>query len=192
MGKHTNERKYLTPIEIEQILNWLKKNKTIRDYCLVLLSYKHGLRATEAVNLKWSDISYRDRSIYISRLKGSKSGYHPLSEKELRLLTRLKNYYLDKNMYGPYLFLNFKTKLAITRFTFNVLCDEISAARVVPIKVYPHIFRHSCGYYLANNGYDTRLIQDYLGHRNINCTQIYTTVAESRFRTIQWAIDCIK
>lgn len=187
MGKATTERKYLTPIEVERILNWLKKNKTIRDYCLVLLSYKHGLRATEAVNLKWSDISYRDRSIYISRLKGSKSGYHPLSEKELRLLTRLKNFYLGKNMYGPYLFLNFKTKLAITRFTFNELCDEISAAKIVPIKVYPHIFRHSCGYYLANNGYDTRLIQDYLGHRDISCTQIYTTVAESRFRTIKWA-----
>jgi len=187
MGKATTERKYLTPIEIERILNWLKKNKTVRDYCLVLLSYKHGLRASEAVNLKWSDVSYRDRSIYISRLKGSKSGYHPLSEKELRLLTRLKNFYLDKDMYGPYLFLNFKTKLAITRFCFNVLCDEISAAKIVPIKIYPHIFRHSCGYYLANNGYDTRLIQDYLGHRNINCTQTYTTVAESRFRTIQWA-----
>jgi len=186
MGKATNERKYLTPIEIQQILNWLKKNKTVRDYCLILLAYKHGLRATEACNLKWSDISYRDRSIYISRLKGSKSGYHPLSEKELRLLTRLKNFYLDKNMYGPYLFLNFKTKLAITRFTFNELCDEISAAKIVPVKVYPHIFRHSCGYYLANNGYDTRLIQDYLGHRRISNTQIYTEIAESRFKTINW------
>jgi integrase len=187
MDKSSNERKYLTPSEIDRILNWLKKHKTVRDYCLVLLSYKHGLRASEACNLQWSDVSYKDRTLYIHRLKGSKSGYHPLSEHELRTLTRLKNFYLKRGWYGPYLFLNFKTKLAITRFTFNELCDEISAAKIVPVKVYPHIFRHSCGYYLANSGYDTRLIQDYLGHRNINCTQVYTTVAEHRFRSIQWA-----
>jgi len=179
-------RKYLTHSEVEAILEWLKKNKTIRDYCLILLTYRHGLRVTEAVNLKWSDISYKDRTIYISRLKGSKSGYHPLSELELRTLTRLKNYYLSKNISGPYLFLNFKTGLALTRHAVNELCDEINKAKIVPIKVHPHVFRHSCGYYLANQGYDTRLIQDYLGHRNISNTQIYTTIAEHRFRLIKW------
>lgn len=82
------ERKYLTHSEVETVLEWLKKNKTVRDYCLVLLLYRHGLRASEAVNLQWSDVSYKDRTLYISRLKGSKSGYHPLSEHELRTLTR--------------------------------------------------------------------------------------------------------
>ena len=82
--------------------------------------------------------------------------------------------------------MNIRTGLALTRYAVNQLCDEINAAKVVPVKVYPHIFRHSCGYYLANQGYDTRLIQDYLGHRNISNTQIYTTIAEHRFRIIKW------
>lgn len=180
------ERKYLTHSEVETVLEWLKKNKTVRDYCLVLLLYRHGLRASEAVNLQWSDVSYRDRTLYISRLKGSKSGYHPLSEHELRTLTRLKNYYLDKNIKPYYIFMNIRTGLALTRYAVNQLCNEINAAKIVPIRIHPHTFRHSCGYYLANQGYDTRLIQDYLGHRNISNTQIYTTIAEHRFRMIKW------
>jgi integrase len=180
------ERKYLTHSEVEAVLEWLKKNKTVRDYCLVLLLYRHGLRVTEAINLKWSDVSYKDRTLYISRIKGSKSGYHPLSEHELRTLSRLRNYYVDYKIIGPYLFVNIRTGLALTRYAVNQLCDEINVAKVVPVKIHPHIFRHSCGYYLANQGYDTRLIQDYLGHRNINNTQIYTTIAEHRFRIIKW------
>jgi len=93
---------------------------------------------------------------------------------------------LDKDIKPYYIFMNIRTGLALTRYAVNQLCDEINAAKVVPVKVYPHIFRHSCGYYLANQGYDTRLIQDYLGHRNINNTLIYTTIAEHRFRIIKW------
>ena len=180
------ERKYLTQSETETVLQWLKKNKNVRDYCLVLLLYRHGLRVSEAVNLKWNDISYRDRTIYISRIKAGKSGTHPLSEHELRTLSRLRNYYIENKIIGPYIFVNLRTGLALTRYAVNKLCDEINAAKVVPVRIHPHTFRHSCGYYLANQGYDIRLIQDYLGHRNINNTLIYTTIAEHRFRIIKW------
>ena len=56
----------------------------------------------------------------------------------------------------------------------------------LPIKVHPHMLRHSCGYWLANQGYDTRLIQGWLGHESIKCTVLYTQLGASRFSTIQW------
>jgi site-specific recombinase XerD len=69
----------------------------------------------------------------------------------------------------------------MTRQAFNYICAELGERAGLNIKVHPHMLRHSCGFALANKGRDTRLIQDYLGHRNITHTQIYTRTSAVRF-----------
>ena len=69
----------------------------------------------------------------------------------------------------------------MTRQAFNYICAEIGKRAGLNIKVHPDMLRHSCGFALANKGRDTRLIQDYLGHRNITHTQIYARTARIRF-----------
>jgi type 1 fimbriae regulatory protein FimB len=69
----------------------------------------------------------------------------------------------------------------MTRQAFNYTCAEIGKRAGLSIKIHPHMLRHSCGFALANKGCDTRLIQDYLGHRNIRHTQLYTRTAAVRF-----------
>ena len=72
----------------------------------------------------------------------------------------------------------------MTRQAFNYICEEVGKRAKLPPKVHPHMLRHSCGFALANKGRDTRLIQDYLGHRNITHTQIYTRTAAIRFEDL--------
>ena len=181
-------RKYLTPSEIESVLAFIRRSSPVpvRDYALILFAYRHGLRASEAVSLKWNQINREDRNIFIFRCKKGKNFVHPLQEDELRALTKLNAFYKQKDITSPFIFVNIKLKLQLTRFYFNKLCSFINDNNVVSIKVTPHTFRHSCGYYLANKGYDTRLIQDYLGHKNIQNTEIYTQLAGCRFNVIQW------
>ncbi|ECZ4168724.1 tyrosine-type recombinase/integrase, partial [Salmonella enterica] len=54
----------------------------------------------------------------------------------------------------------------------------------ISVNIHPHMLRHACGYALANQGMDTRLIQDYLGHRNIRHTVLYTASNVERFRKV--------
>jgi type 1 fimbriae regulatory protein FimB/type 1 fimbriae regulatory protein FimE len=69
----------------------------------------------------------------------------------------------------------------MTRQAFNYICGEVGRRGGLSIKVHPNMLRHSCGFALANKGKDMRLIQDYLGHRNIMHTQINTRTAAVRF-----------
>lgn len=120
-------------------------------------------------------------------MKNGKSNFQPLLEDELRGITKLKNYYKNNDIKcGPFLFVGTLTNLPLTRLHFNRLCNQVNEAKIIEVKVTPHTFRHSCGYYLASKGYDTRLIQDYLGHRNIANTEIYTQLSACRFKSISW------
>jgi type 1 fimbriae regulatory protein FimB len=102
----------------------------------------------------------------VRRLKGSLSTSHPLGGDEIRALRR----WLRKRVNAPCcnsppVFLSERGPM--TRQAFNYICAEIGMRARLSIKVHPHMLRHSCGYALANKGKDTRLLQDYLGHRNI-------------------------
>ena len=184
-----SSRKYLTPDEMALVLAWIKRNAflPVRDYLMSLMAYRHGLRVSELLSLRWQDVNREDRAILITRLKNGKHNVQPLQEDELRGIVRLKNYYKNNDIKcGPFMFVGTKTHLPLNRNHFNRICDSLNNGQVVPIKVTPHTFRHSCGYYLASKGYDTRLIQDYLGHRNISNTEIYTQLAAVRFKSITW------
>lgn len=179
-------RKYLTSYEINNLLTYAKKDVLgIRNYCMILMCYIHGFRASELLNIKISDVEVNSRRIYVSRLKNGFSTIHPLQKKEVIaieswLILRKKWLYKESD----YLFISENNCRQLTRQTFYHIVKKISKNAQMALNVHPHMLRHACGYALAENGKDTRLIQDYLGHRNIKHTVLYTASNPERFSSI--------
>ena len=138
--------------------------------------YRHGLRISEAVTLRWDDIDLKRGRIHVRRLKGSEDGVHPLRGLELRALRRLKREYPD----SPYIFVTERGG-PITDSTVRKMIARAGQLAGFQFTVNPHMLRHACGYKLANDGIDTRTLQAYLGHTNIQNTVRYTSLAADRF-----------
>lgn len=173
---------YLTESEIARFLTASKLGRhAIRDYCMMLLAYRHGLRVSELIDIRIADIDTVTARLFVRRLKGSLSTSQPIERDELRAIRGwLRERSLDsKAAHSPFLFLS--ERGPFTRQALNYLVQRIGQQAVLGFQVHPHMLRHSCGFYLANKGLDTRLIQDYLGHRNIAHTARYTRTAASRF-----------
>lgn len=177
-----NRRKnYLTESEMKRLLDAAKCGRHgVRDYAMLLLMYRHGLRVSELIDLRVKELDLDSGRLFVKRLKGSLSTEQPVAGDELRAIRawlRERNERSDAR--SPYLFLGERGSL--TRFAINYLAHQAGERAKLSCRVHPHMLRHSCGYYLANKGFDTRLIQDYLGHKNIAHTVRYTRTAAVRF-----------
>ncbi len=177
---HEKSKNYLSDSEIKIFLKASKKTRyPKRNYLLLLMMYHHGLRVSEAVALKKSDVNLKDSRVWINRLKGGLSTEHPISGDELRAIKRYLNSRKDKL---PWLFVS-ERGLPLTRQAVSYVVSAVGEKSNIK-NVHPHTLRHSCGFYLANMGYDLRLIQDYLGHRDPKHTAQYTRVASKRFERL--------
>ncbi|MBD0335762.1 MAG: tyrosine-type recombinase/integrase [Cyanobacteria bacterium Co-bin13] len=184
LNSEYRSREYLTLDEVNRLIDAAELRPSrhpIRDKALLLLMFRHGLRLIDAAGLRWDAIMLAERRIMIHRLKGSKSGQHPLKDDEVEALGQLRQAYPG----SQYLFPNERggnlTRAAISRIVER--CGEIAE---LPLPVHAHMLRHACGYHLANQGLDTRLIQDWLGHRNIEHAVRYTKLNPKRFEEISW------
>lgn len=182
------QRRFLTRFEIDAILDESKKGRySTRDYCMLLMCFIHGFRVSELCRLSLTDIDLNSRILYVRRLKGGLSTTQPLVDKEYNALIEwldIRSQWRDADT--PWVFLSQKSG-AISRQQVYSLIKRYGKNAGVSIEAYPHMLRHSCGYALADLGRDTRLIQDYLGHRNISHTVIYTASNAKRFYDI-WDI----
>lgn len=172
-------REYLTPGEIEKLIKAAKEGRYgHRDATLILVAYRHGLRAKEASELEWSQVEFgRSAALHVRRAKGGKPSVHPIRGDELRMLTALRKGYADSGFV-------FTTERG-TPFTsdaINRLVKTIGKRAGLPLPMHFHMMRHSCGYALANRGIDTRAIQDWLGHVSITHTTKYTALSPVRFK----------
>ena len=140
------------------------------------MMYRHGLRCSEAVDLRIEDISFDRAALWVKRLKGSNSGNHPVEGDELRAIRRYLGLWKD-NL--PWLFLS-ERQGRLTRFAINYLVNRTGVAAGLA-NLHPHSLRHSCGYALADKGVDLRTIQEWLGHRSIEMTVRYTRISQRRF-----------
>ena len=149
----------------------------LRDRTIVLIMFRHGLRVSEAVDLRWDQIDFKAGSIYINRLKNGKPATHFLEGDEMRALRRLKR----EQTLNPFIFVTERGG-PLTRSTVNKMVERAGRNAEIGFPVHPHMLRHACGYYLANKGVDTRTIQDYLGHVSITHTVRYTELSPHKFK----------
>jgi type 1 fimbriae regulatory protein FimB/type 1 fimbriae regulatory protein FimE len=177
----TNEkaraREWMTESEVDQLRKAAAKigENGHRNQTMVLLGFRHGLRVTELINLKWESIDLEGRTVFVKRLKNSKSNIHTLEPDEVSALRKLKG------RKSGLVFLSERGK-ALSRRTFAHIIHEAGVAAKLPFTVHPHMLRHTCGYLLTAAGYSTRMVQDWLGHRNIQHTVRYSELDPDRFR----------
>jgi type 1 fimbriae regulatory protein FimB len=180
----TRKKNFLTEAEMESFLKAARKGRHgIRNFAILLLAYRHGLRVSELVNMRIADVDLDTGRLFVRRCKGSLSTSQPLDGDEIRALRAWLRQRINAPCCNSPLF--FLTERGpMTRQAFNYISAEIGKHARLNIKVHPHMLRHSCGFALANKGRDTRLIQDFLGHRNIRHTQLYTRTAAVRFERL--------
>jgi len=120
----------------------------------------------------------------VRRLKGGLSTTHPLHGDELRVIRAwLKDRAQIADLETDTFFVSGQNQ-PMNRATVNQLLAKYGVAAKLPFDVHPHMLRHGCGFALADQGADTRLIQDYLGHRNIQHTVLYTASNPARFEKL--------
>jgi len=177
----TRKKNFLTEAEIESFLKAARKGRHgVRNFAMLLLAYRHGLRVSELVNMRIADVDLDTGRLFVRRCKSSLSTSQPLDGDEIRASRAwLRQRVNAPCCNSPLLFLSERGPM--TRQAVNYVVAEIGRCAGLPLHVHPHMLRHSCGFALANKGRDTRLIQDYLGHRNIRHTVSYTATAAIRF-----------
>jgi len=184
--RNERSREHLTPDEVAALLK-ATKDKSLsrhpeREYCLLLLMVRHGLRATEACELKLSDVHLAEKNLYVNRLKKGISTTHPLYNGEVKAikdwLAKRQEMTLDPS--GT-LFISEQCRPLSRSMVHRLVQRYARAAGLADLNVHPHMLRHACGYDLANRGIDTRGIQGYLGHSNIQHTVRYTALSPHRF-----------
>jgi len=173
-------REYLTPDEVAALRKGAGSigRHGHRDATLILVGYRHGLRASELTALRWDQIDLEAGTLYANRLKNGRATVHPIRGPEIRALRRLQRDYPS----SPYVFLT-ERRGPLTASTVRHIVKRAGEKAGLPFPVHPHMLRHGCGYKLANDGHDTRAIQLYLGHKSITHTCRYTELASDRFNT---------
>jgi integrase len=169
----------LLPEEVELMRSAIKKSKgrhAHRDSTLILLIYRHGLRVAEVASLRWEQIDWNGGIIYVNRVKKGTPSTHPLYSEEIRSLRKLQRDYPA----SPYVFQSSR-RGPLAHDTIAGIVEQAGELAGLPLRVHAHMLRHGTGYYLANRGIDTRTIQSYLGHKNIQHTVRYTELASTKF-----------
>jgi integrase len=172
-------REYLTIAEVERLMTVAKGNRYgHRDATMILTTCRHGFRAAELVDLRWDQIDFGNATLAVRRVKRGTPATHPIAGDELRALRRLQR---EQSRKSPFVFMSERSS-PFTTAGFARLVERAGAAAGLGFKAHPHMLRHACGFALANKGHDTRALQAYLGHRNIQHTVRYTELAPDRFK----------
>jgi integrase len=171
-------REYLTEKEVERLIEAVKRNRWgHRDSTAILIAYRHGLRSSELVALRWSDIELQTGRLHVRRAKNGTPSVHPISARESRALRRLQR----EAPTSPYVFIS-ERDAPLSVAGYQRMVARAGEAARFGFLVHSHMLRHGCGFKLAADGQDTRAIQAYLGHRSIQSTVRYTALAPDRFK----------
>jgi site-specific recombinase XerD len=175
----SRSREYLAPAEVDRLRDAAAKQGRhgTRDATMILLAYRHGLRVAELIALRWEQVDLKQGVLHVRRRKNGSPSTHPLHGPEIRALRKLARAYPET----PYLFVT-ERKGPLTDSAFRKIVARAGAAAGLDLPVHPHMLRHSTGFKLANDGQDTRAIQHYLGHKNIQHTVRYTELSSDRFK----------
>src|SRR5262245_21828454 len=182
VGRRANAKyrtsEHLTEREVERLVEAAKDNRWgHRDSTMVLIAFRHGLRASELVDFRWNQVDRQRCVLHVRRVKQGTPATQPLTGRELRLLRRLER----EGTGSPFIFVSERGAPFSIRGS-QAMVERAAQAAGFDMKIHPHMLRHACGYKHANDGIDTRTIQGYLGHKSIQHTVRYTELAPTRFR----------
>jgi integrase len=173
-------REYLTEAEVERLLRATRGNRWgHRDAAMILVAYRHGLRASELTDLRWEQIDFATATLHVRRVKQGSPSTHPILGDELRMLRRLQR---EQEPKSPFAFTSERGS-PFTTAGFARMVERAGAEAKLGFKAHPHMLRHACGFALAAKGHDTRALQAYLGHKNIQHTVRYTELSPTRFKS---------
>jgi type 1 fimbriae regulatory protein FimE len=177
-NKDVRSREHLTPDEVSRLMDAAGKTgrHRHRDRTLILIAFRHALRVSELVSLRWDQVDLKQGLLHVNRSKNGSPSTHPIRGPEIRALRRLQRDYPDT----PYVFVS-ERKGPLTTASVRKVVTRAGEKAELGFPVHPHMLRHACGFYLANEGHDTRAIQHYMGHKNIQHTVRYTELAPDRF-----------
>jgi type 1 fimbriae regulatory protein FimB len=175
---------HLTPDELLMVLQ-IARSRSIRDWAMILLAYRHGLRASEVCGLRLSDIDLKAGSISVQRLKGSLKTTQPLyPHKGVPLLdeiSALRVWLRRRPADGSdFLFVSQKGgRLHRSQF-FRIFQGCASAVGLGLMKCHPHVLKHSLASHLVAGNLSLALVQHCLGHKAIGSTMKYIGVSDSQ------------
>ncbi len=166
MRTGSNQPKYLNEGQLGQLIKAARKGRYgQRDATLILITARHGLRVTEAVDLRWGQVDFTKGHLHIKRLKGGIDSVHPIQGDELRALRELRR---DQEPQSAFVFTSERGG-PMTRSNVAKMIENAGDRAGLP-HLHPHMLRHTCGHLLADAGHDTRRLQLWLGHSDIKHT----------------------
>ena len=166
-------RKYLTGREIEKLMDYARKHSRYghRDATMILVAYRHRLRASEVCDLQWHQVELDHGRMHVRGAKNGTPSVHPIRGDEILALRKLRS----ESPTEAYVFVTERGG-PMSTIGFHHLIQRLGKAQYA-FRLHPHMLRHACGYKLANDGHDTRALQHYLGHKNIQHTVRYTELS---------------
>jgi site-specific recombinase XerD len=176
-------REHLTETEVGKVLEALKRNRNgHRDRLMGLLCFRHGLRASELINLQWSDMAFDQGELFVRRLKGSQEANHYLEADEMNGLRKLRR---DGPTHDRFVFMT-ERGTVFTRDGVLKMFKRAGEAAGLPFAIHTHMFRHAAGFKAANDGVATRTVQHLLGHKNIAHSVRYSAMSAKPLAAIRW------
>lgn len=184
--KEKNLPKFIQYNELEELLKKSKEGPYgLRNNLIIELLYDSGIRVSELVNIKLNDIDFDNKRIKIHG-KGSYQRYAFYGDECERLINEyintLRRQLLD-NKSSEMLILN-KNGVKITPRGIAKIIDSILKSTSIKLKISPHTLRHTFATHLLDNGCDIRSVQEMLGHKSINSTEVYTHVSSERLKEV--------
>ena len=154
-------REHLTEREVGRLIEAMKGNRWgHRDATMVLMAFRHGLRASELVDLRWHQVDLEHALLHVRRLKNGSPATHPLTGKELRALRRPQR---EQDLKSPFVFTS-ERGTPFTKRGFEAMVERTGEAAGFDMKIHPHMLRHACGFKLANDSVDTPAALRLLAH----------------------------
>jgi integrase len=179
--KVATRRRHLRPKEAAKLIAAAGKRGRYpeRDKLLLRLAYRHGLRASEAVGLRWDSFDLDGGSLTITRAKGGKISTHTVARDDLSALRKMR-----KATTGPWVF-ETERRGPLSVDAMQYIVREAGKLAELGDELHPHMLRHGAGYALINDGVDVRLVQEFLGHASISSTAIYTAISPKRLAGVR-------
>lgn len=174
--------------DINKIIGAIEMNTDLgkRNHCIIEVLYGCGLRVSELIDIKISNINFKEHYIKVNG-KGNKTRFVPLANYTAELLKSYIQEVRPKNKinkkYEDTLFLNSRGT-SMSRVIVFLIIKELTDKAGVSKKISPHTFRHSFATHLLQNGADLRYIQEMLGHSSITTTEIYTHLKTEELRDV--------